>query len=290
MKLAKYINEIYQTFGFLFRLIRKENLKDYIGAHGPVNMIESRKLIVLANGPSLKEELPSFKEGLDYCVVNDLANSPFFEKLKPKYYVLSDPLFFIDTIYKERGNLVYQYLNEKVHWKMNLYVPFMYFKITDWASKIKNTHITVIPFHSVHYAGFENIRFKIYKRGLGNGEFGTVALNAIYIGLLLQYKNITLYGMDHNFFDNLCLDDENRLCSRQIHFYSVGEEVVLKPLINHYHGLKEYYTVHEYLLEKSAIFLGHTIMRKFSDIMGAEIINCTKNSLIDAYIKNQNND
>jgi len=59
----------------------------------------------------------------------------------------------------------------------------------------------------------------MFRKGLANGEYGTVVQNAIYIATHLGYKRVHLYGVDHNFFDGLYMDDDNVLCSRVTHFY-----------------------------------------------------------------------
>ncbi|MDE5553903.1 MAG: hypothetical protein K2J10_01820, partial [Muribaculaceae bacterium] len=61
---------------------------------------DKKPLIILANGPSLRQTIDTFGERLrDYptLAVNFAANSPEFFDLKPKYYVLADTHFFRAT-------------------------------------------------------------------------------------------------------------------------------------------------------------------------------------------------
>jgi hypothetical protein len=174
---------------------------------------------------------------------------------------------------------MYLILNEKVTWKMFLYIQYYAWNSIDWSNKIVNKNIKVIPFHSIIYTGYDALRNWFLKHGLCAGNYGTVILNSEIIGLNIGYKELYLYGVDHNFFDNLCINDKNQLCAIITHFYD--NKPVLKPL--NYPGKATIYTVSLYLREKSYLFYGHEVVRSFANYCSAKIYNCTKNSLIDAY-------
>lgn len=267
------------------RLLFKEGLGN---PFKPYIKKQNKVAVILANGPSLRIFLDNLQESTklydkpDYFVVNDFVNDSSFLKLKPRHYVLSDPLFFWDTIYKERGHKVMNGLAEKVDWQMFLYIPCIYLK-SDYLIPVRqNKNITIIGFHSIHYAGLECLRHYYYKKGWGNGEFGSVVLNAIYAALILGYKDIQLYGVDHTFFKDLFVDQNNVFCHKEEHFYS--KEVELKPFLCHYFkGETRNYTVSYFLKEKASIFEGHEVMNNFARSVGARILNCTETSMIDAY-------
>jgi hypothetical protein len=165
---------------------------------------------------------------------------------------------------------------------MYLYIQYYAWKKNDWKEKITNKNIVVVPFHSEPYS-CKLLRNFLFKKRLGNGNYGTVVLNGEYIGLNLGYKELYLYGVDHNFFDNLCVNEKNQLCNIKTHFYN--NEKVLKPISHHYFNKETFYTVYEYLKEITSIFQGHEIMQEYAEYCQAKIFNCTKNSLIDAYEK-----
>lgn len=271
---------------FFFRLLFKEGLGNPFKPYRKAK--RDNAAVILANGPSLKDFLKNLAEkmkqysGADFFVVNDFVNDAAFSVLKPRHYVLSDPLFFWDTVYKERGHKVMDAIGEKANWQMFLYIPYIYLK-SDYLLPVKeNKNVTIIGFHSLHYAGLESLRHFYYKRGLGNGEFGSVVINAIYAALILGYKDIQLYGVDHTFFDGLFVDQNNVFCHKEEHFYT--QEVKLKPMLCHYFkGETRNYTVSYYLQEKASIFEGHEVMERFSRSIGARILNCTGCSMIDAY-------
>jgi hypothetical protein len=286
-KIKECFIKICRTIYFFFRLVVKEDIIDYIKKFGDNNMCSSKKLVMLANGPSLSGVLKNWKRNnkfkdVDFLAVNYFCHDKEFIELKPKYYVLSDPQFFQDdSLLRERVDKMYLTLNEVVSWKMFLYIQY-YAKNSNWSTKIKNINIKIIPFHTVVYTGYNFLRNWIFKCGLGNGNYGTVILNGEYIGINLGYKELYLYGVDHDFFNYLMVDDKNQVCNITTHFYS--NTSVLKPIFHYYiSGRETKYTMYEYLQEKAYLFHGHEIMREYANYRSVKIYNCTNNSLIDAY-------
>lgn len=285
MRFITDIANALRTAIYIWRLITKEDLrnpfKEWQGD-------KDKPIYVLANGPSLGEFLEDIEEKWDkyknaeFFVVNDFVHDSRFTLIKPRYCVMSDPLFFEDTIYSERGHKAMNALAEKVSWQMILFIPSLQKESTYLDPVRRNPNIKIVTFHYTPYGGLESLRHYFYKRGLGNGEFMTVALNAIYIALILGYKMLYVYGIDHTFFDNITVNKESVLCFKDKHFYE--EETVLRPMICHYPGMdNKSYTMAQFIGEKALIFKGHLIMEKFAKAMGATIINCTPNSLVDAY-------
>lgn len=283
--IIKNIEKVLRTSRYVWKLATKEGFSNpFKGMQSP----KSHPIYVLANGPSLKEFLEDLERDFtpyidaDFIVVNDFVHDHRFKLIKPKYYVISDPLFFEDTIYSERGHKAMDTIAEKVNWNMVLFIPISR-RESKYLYRVRcNNHINIIEFHHIPYEGFETLRKFFYKKGLGNGEFMTVALNAIYIALLLNYKKLYVYGIDHTFFDNIAVNENNILCYRDTHFY--GTEEKLKPMIRHFPGYNNSnYTLPQFLQEKLMIFEGHYIMEQFARRINAEIINCTSTSLVQAY-------
>ena len=286
MRFITDIANALRTAIYIWRLITKEDLrnpfKEWQGD-------KDKPIYVLANGPSLREFLEDIEEKWDkyknaeFFVVNDFVHDSRFTLIKPRYCVMSDPLFFEDTIYSERGHKAMNALAEKVSWQMILFIPSLQKESTYLDPVRQNPNIKIVTFHAIpYYSGLESLRHYFYKKGLGNGEFGTVALNALYAALMLGYKTLYVYGIDHTFFNDIAVNDENVLCFKDKHFYE--EETVLRPMICHYPGMdNKPYTMAQFVAEKALIFKGHLIMEKFAKAIGATIINCTPNSLVDAY-------
>lgn len=274
-------------FYSVLRLILTENLKDYGKVMRKVINKKHDEISLFANGPSLKKEtedldLAEFKDK-DFGMVNFMANDESYTALRPCLYALSDEQFFIDNHPKsQEAKAMLHHMNDITTWKMLLVIPYNRYKSSRIQSILTNSNITVVPFHHYAILGPKRLRFWFYKHGLGNGEFGTVTQNAIYSALTIGYAKVHLYGVDHNFFDGLQLDKNNNLCQLYMHNYENKAEPDLRK-IQYLDGSPK--LVHTFLSEYSLLFYGHWFLREYADYMGAEILNHTKVSLIDAYKK-----
>ncbi len=290
MKLSeKIISALRHTFDtalYFAVMAVKENFRDYVGRAGRGAASHDR-MAILGNGPSLAEELPALlerKAEYDFMAVNFFAEDVRFTELKPAFYILSDPMFFRKTAMQSRVDTLYKLLNERVTWPMTLYVQFYNPEHFDYRAALPNENIRIVPFHSTLYDGFPAVRRWLFRHGLGSANYGTVVQVGEYVALNLGYRQLELYGVDHTLLDGLMVDDTNRLCRRDSHYYDtspseptpVMKKVPVEP-----------YTLAEYLAETALLFRGHEILRDYADSLDAEILNCTAGSMIDAYKKRQ---
>ena len=287
-KIISAIRDSFDTMLFFATMVVKEDFHNYIKRSGAIDMARSKCVAILGNGPSLKRELPQLIaqrawEEKDILAVNFFALSEEFALIKPKYYVISDPMFFRKAGYGERVQELYKDLAEKVSWPIKLYVQYYNPEHFDYRSAIgHNPNIEIVPFHSIVFHGFRSVEFWCYRRGLGSGNFGTVIQNGEFIALQLGYRRIELYGVDHTLLDGLMVDEKNRVCRRKSHYYD-SEQSPAEPIYYNATNPPRPYTMSEYLSETAELFRGHEVLRDFSEKCGAEIINRTANSMIDAY-------
>lgn len=287
-KIISAIRDSFDTMLFFATMVVKEDFHNYIKRSGAIDMARSKCVAILGNGPSLKSELPQLIaqrawEEKDILAVNFFALSEEFALIKPKYYVISDPMFFRKAGYGERVQELYKALAEKVSWPMKLYVQYYNPEHFDYRSAIgHNPNIEIVPFHSIVFHGFRSVEFWCYRRGLGSGNFGTVIQNGEFIALQLGYRRIELYGVDHTLLDGLMVDEKNRVCRRKSHYYD-SEQSPAEPIYYNATNPPRPYTMSEYLSETAELFRGHEVLRDFSEKCGAEIINRTAHSMIDAY-------
>lgn len=283
-KVDQFVRNLYETAFYLAVMAWKENFRNYVGRAGTVGKPRPVAAI-LGNGPSLGRELPRLLESgaaaeRDFMAVNFFALDERFEQLRPAYYVLSDPMFFRQSALRERVDELYRTLNARVTWPMHLYVQFYNPEHFDYRAVLPNPLIRIIPFHTQLYNGFPSLRNRLFRRGLGSANFGTVVQVCEYIALLLGYRTVELYGVDHTLLDGLTVDDENRLCRIDRHYYDttpaapkpISQKVPPRP-----------YTMALYLSEVADLFRGHETLRDYAAWLGARIVNRTRGSLIDAY-------
>ena len=279
-KVMDIISQCIATMRFNYhKHLEEKKYKNYAFPYRDDN--KGKSAYILANGPSLKEEIVElFSVGTnleDSLVVNFFVDSDLFIKVNPKYYCLADPMFFNKECLSDRVKDTFKALNEKVKWPMKLFI----WKSGEELVKeyINNTCIEIIGLSTLTFEGFESNRYKLYKKGIAVPFYVNVTIMAIYALLNLGYSKIYLYGVDHSFLAGLGVNDNNRLCMVDKHFYGT-EKYEFEPKMD-----GSLWTMKEFVYDKYLTFLEHEVMRGYADYLGCEIINCTKDSWIDAYIR-----
>lgn len=287
-KIIKIMRDTFDTALFFATMAAKEDFRNHVARAGAVGMNPSRRLAVLGNGPSLRGEMQRIIDaanggGTDMMAVNFFALGEEFTAIRPQYYVLSDPQFFRKAGRSQRVEALYRALGEKVDWPMTLYVQFYNPERFDYSAAVgHNPAIRIVRFHTTVFHGFRPVEFWCYRHGLGSGNFGTVVQNGEFIGLLLGYRHIDLYGVDHTLLDGLTVDDSNRLCRVQSHYYDPAPAAP-EPIFVNATDPPQPYTMHTYLAETAELFRGHEVLRDYARSIGARIVNRTHGSMIDAY-------
>ena len=248
----------------------------------PLSEKESyRPMIILANGPSLKDDFPNVyslveETGSSVAVVNHFALSPHFKKLKPQYYLIADRVFFWERT-DEKNSAIYKVLNNDVDWPMQFIIPIQEKRFVE--NKITNPNITIVPLCILLYSGPNRYKYWVYKKGISVPSFVNISVMALYYALNMGAKEIYLYGVDHTFLREITVDDQNRLCSFDKHFY--GNEMRIIPPKNDGTILR----MKDFVYDKYLTFVEHDNIRGYADYLGAEIINCTRCSCIDSYTR-----
>jgi hypothetical protein len=244
---------------------------------------------VLANGPSLKDELPRLHtdkefENVDFIVLNFFAFEETFFQIKPKHYCLADPMFFQDSNRSEDVKKLFKILETQIDWDLNIYIPSGRYNNFIKFSKLKNKHLSIVKTNEFIYSGFEKLRHVFYRKGLSMPRIQTVANLAIFIGLNSGYSNLRLYGVDHTFVGNLEINDKNQLCSSDTHFYDSGISI-LKPLIRNDND--QGWQISDYLEAIAYMFKSHDQLSQYAQYLKINIVNCTSCSMIDSYVRHK---
>ena len=283
-KTDRFLRNLYETAFYFAVMAVKENFRNYVGRAGTVGAPKP-SVVILGNGPSLAEDLPRLiargeHTAKDVMAVNYFALDERFGTVRPAYYVLSDPMFFRDSECRDRVAALYRTLDSKVTWPMTLYVQFYNPEKFDYRAALPNPRIRIVRFHTQVYRGFGSVGFWLFRHGLGSANFGTVVQVGEYVALLLGYRRIELYGVDHTLLDGLCVDDANRLCRADRHYYDAGPRAP-QPIYMKVPHVP--YTMSVYLAEVAELFRGHEVLRDYAASLGARIVNRTRGSMIDAY-------
>ena len=273
MEFVIFLRTAFRTLLFGFRLLKRLNISRQI-----TKVKSGDALTILANGPSLKNDIDDIDLTCgDFSVLNDFNLSPLYKKIKPSYYVLADPYYFLCN------DSIMPFING-VDWKMKLIVPYSAWKKLEILRDLPNKNVEVIPFHTVEYDGFECFRNWIYKKGLAMPRVQNVLALSIFSAINLGYKKIKLYGVDHSWTECIRVNSLNEVCQINAHFFDTAE-VELSPWKK---CSGEQYKMHEILRDLSNMFESYHLLKRYSDYMGSKIINCTKDSFIDAFERNEN--
>lgn len=272
---VRFIRNILTTIWWFFKQLISENFKTYF------DEIEHNKpLYILGNGPSLKNELNHFDNKNDFFVVNNFNQDDLFFYLKPKYYLIVDPLYFDIKLMTEKERETIKLLT-CVCWEMILFIPFKYYKsfCKTNGQLVNNNKIKIIPFHTNPYIGFNKIKFFLFSKGLSSPQCANVLIPSILNGINLGYKVIYLYGADHSWISLLRVNNKNQLCLTDSHFYDAVEKKSI-PWIN-VEGKQV--RMHEALFAFSKMFKGYWELKLYSQKRKCMIINKTDESYIDAF-------
>lgn len=280
VRFETFVISLYKTLEFVVEYFReKRKFGNYYFPYQPLHKGES--VYILANGPSLNNEITELinvNAPLNKSlVVNFFVESSLFTQIKPMYYCLADPLFNREDLLTERTKGVYKLLNYTVTWPMTL---FVWKEAEKMVSKlISNPNIKVVCLSILLFRGFESKRYEYYKKGKSVPSYVNVTIMALYALLNMGFSTIYLYGVDHSFLAGMCVNDDNRLCIVDKHFYGT-EKKEFPPKQD-----GSLWKMKDFVYDKYLTFVEHEVMRGYADYLGAKIINCTKDSWIDAYIR-----
>lgn len=258
--------------------------------YASISSLEGRRssLVILANGPGLNNYLdatPEPEAQSDYMCVNLFALNSNFEFFKPRHYVIFDPLFVVGLDDSHSmARRVFQAIQSKLTWDMTLYIPLRFKGEQDKiAALTSSANLRIVYFRDAGLPldGGAGSLWLMDKQFI-MPRAQNVLVAAIYIGILLGYPTIFLEGADHSWHKYLCVNDENKLMIKDVHFYD-GNPKMTPLLKDASKGIS--FSVEDifrayYLLHKS-----YKVLRRIADRRGVSIINRTPGSFIDAFDK-----
>lgn len=227
---------------------------------------------VLMNGPTLKNSIHLIDKfpGKVLMVNDSISHLEAFENVKPDYYCLADPAYIQPTI--SQADLVANTWKDLNHVEntLELFVPNL------WKNKffIENHNIHIRYVVSVPAPSGKHI-YKKLKKNTGAPAFQGVVIMGLYVALQLGYKKIYLHGAEHK-RDTLYVNGNNDIYMKYMHKYD--EEIVEENLKKNigYNMLDESWA-------GVNLFKNLYLLRDYSILCGAEIINVSTDSMIDCF-------
>lgn len=275
--ITKTIKIVAQTIKSIFEILIYNNISLANSINKSNKLPIENKLAVLGNGNSLNEICIS--TGYDFLVVNRHVLSETYINLRPKYYVLADPHFF----YHENGLEVIKKIFEVTQWNMILFIPYKKNRLSK-RIKYKNELITIVEYNQHTFTGLEKIKQILYKLNLAIPYIQNVLAASVYIGVCLKYKQIELYGVEHSWLKQLSVNDDNKVCLDNPHFFDKEKTPPKTWEEIHYRDAK----LHEVLSMYAKMFEAYFDVNAFALNMNCNIYNCTPNSYIDAFQRKLN--
>lgn len=234
-------------------------------------------IVILGNGPSLNTTI---SESADFLAlhkklaVNFACNAPVFFDLRPEYYVLADPHFFIS----DAENVKNLWCNlAKVDWKMTIFIPFKK-KSNRIIELSHNKNITIEKYNLTPIEGFKGFCHKIFNSGLGMPRPRNVLIPSIMLAIAAGFKKIYIAGADHSWMKTISVNDNNEVVSIQPHFYKENEQEKKRVNTEYMH-----YPLHQIVYSFYVAFKSYFEIKAYADSIGTEIYNITPDSFIDAF-------
>lgn len=236
-------------------------------------------VVILGNGPSLRQTIDEYGDILvnkNTMAVNFAANTSMFGTLKPNYYILADPHFFIHADSDVNVRMLWQNISN-ADWAINLFVPYK--RLKEVRSILgNNANVIVNGFSMTPCEGFDWFCNAVYSLGIGTPRPRNVLIPALMTSLRLGFGEIFVAGADHSWTKTLDVDDNNRVVSVQPHFYEDNEHEK-KRIVTEYHN----YPLHTILQSLYIAFRSYYTIREYANSLGAKVINITPGSFIDAF-------
>lgn len=244
---------------------------------------EGRSIVIMGNGPSLRETIDKDSEWLlahDLMAVNFAANTPEFFKLRPGYYVLADGHFFSGTQTDPNVRRLWEEFR-RISWPMTLWVSAKTLHLAK-ALTMHNDNISLKTFNLTPLEGYRTLVHSMMDMGLGMPRPRNVMIPAIMAAIREGYRKIYLCGADHTWTRTLSVDNENFVVSVQPHFYEDNEKEHERVRAT-YAGLH----LHDVLGSMTIAFRSYWQLAEYARSRGIDIINATPGSMIDAFPRRQ---
>ncbi len=262
----------------------KDILREKInGAKGTKPSKLGNDIVVLGNGPSQKKFWTNREVFSDYDILcmNEFIvydEEKFFD-IRPKYYCCIDRAMMCEDVAKKVNYPVFLKRNEileKVDWSL-VFITRSHYELP-----IKNEKITKIGISDRRIDLYnKTIRFELYRKNLGCIPAETVAATALFFSILFGYKNIALFGVDHDDIKEIAIGEDNKVSLSVPHSYDRGkpDKVYIRDELDKKHYIYELFEGY------TTVFKSYLEIQQFACAQNANVINYNIKSLVDAFKK-----
>ena len=230
------------------------------------------RIIIVANGPSIKNEKLQLLDGENIFTVNQMIRKPEFASLKPLANFWFDPAYF-DEDMPEESKCEFKELFQRTCNLTNSIVNFVPLYAHKYLEKNKMAYERVhyIDSSLFFYDGY-NDEFDFTKAVPG---FQNIVQYAISMAIYMGFKQICLLGVDSTGIItkiNSVLDQSIEQC----YSYDLGEKG--QKYVN---SLLDYFSVEEQFAGWTRIFHLYKELYRYCSIRNIELINCSSQTIIE---------
>lgn len=279
-KFQHFVSQLFSSIGTVLKVILRSKLRIQLPS------IKNERLIIMGNGPSMKEVIHKHAEqlvGKNLWAVNYFGNSDLFELVKPNYYLIVGPEFWREGVREQNIRLrkiLFDNFISKTKWSMQIFLPAEAFKSAFLKEYLdKNEHLSFHPFNTTPVEGFDFLTHSFYRFNLGMPRPHNVIIPSLMVALNLGFKNIFLTGVEHSWLPTISVNDNNEVLHLNKHFYDPSD---LKNHKMYLLGIRPR-RLHEVLHKLMLAFKGYFTIRDYAETMDAKIHNTTPKSFIDAF-------
>jgi hypothetical protein len=286
LRLQKFLESLYQAMISLIRVLLRFRFR----SDARHVKIPSDELFILANGPSLKQDLEEHSGILktkQLLCVNQFVLSDAYTELKPSWYIFLDIGFFvgktIPRVAEVRDRVIEAFI-AKTEWPLTIFVPAEA-RGSRFVKEIKASGkpISFAYINRTVVDGWKPVRNWLYRRQAGMPPPQNVLIGALMAGLAAGFKRIVILGADHTWHQGLEVGPDGILNSAEHHFYDAKP---WKVAIHHPETLQRA-TVHDYFHNLYRTFRSYHLVREFADQEKVQIINASRITFIDAFERRQ---
>lgn len=251
------------------------------------HIAKSKSIVILGNGPSLKETIDQYKKELKsqtLICVNNFPVTDFYEELKPEYYIINSKEFWRsdtkDGIHAVNRQKMISAAIEKTTWKLTFFIPYSSRSNPSFIKAIKrNSNIDLVFYNTTPIEGLPFFNKLFMNLGWGSPRPHNVLIPAILMAINSGFKQIALIGADHSWIPQISVNENNEALVNQQHFY---DEATSKKDLMFKDGVQPR-RLHEILEKFMFSFRSYFDLKDYAEGRCVKIYNCTPGSYIDAF-------
>jgi hypothetical protein len=256
-----------------------------------INISKDEDCVILANGHSLVYSLQGgggalefIKKNKKFCVNDSILSLKFWD-LRPEYYVFMDPLYWARDVsepYLSRHKQIAELL-DKVNWPLRIFMPK---DASDWNFFIelpvrnKNIEIIYINIQPTKLSMDDKLRFVEYKYNYATPYVQNVLAAVLYIAINIGFRNIYIFGADHDWTKYMDVSKDNILYVDNKHYFA--EEKTYTPVLKDA-TCTQYFTCADYYKAMYLTFAAYYDIEEYSQYINSKVYNASKISFIDAF-------